>query len=137
MLTNEQKTLVTESWAKVEPISETAADLFYAKLFELDPSVRPLFKGDIKAQGVKLMQTLTVAVKSLDKLDTLVPVLQQLGKRHKDYGVKTEHYGTVATALLDTLGKGLGPAFTPATKDAWVAVYGIVSSVMIAAADEA
>lgn len=137
MLTNEQKTLVTESWAKVEPISETAADLFYAKLFELDPSVRPLFKGDIKAQGVKLMQTLTIAVKSLDKLDTLVPVLQQLGKRHKDYGVKAEHYGTVATALLDTLGKGLGPAFTPATKDAWVAVYGLVSSVMIEAADEA
>lgn len=136
MLTEEQKTLVKDSWAKVEPISDTAADLFYTKLFELDPSVRPMFTTDLKEQGAKLMKTLTVAVKSLDKLDTLVPVLQQLGKRHKDYGVKPEHYGTVGTALLDTLSKGLGDSFTPATKDAWVAVYGVVSSTMIAAAED-
>jgi hemoglobin-like flavoprotein len=82
------------------------------------------------------MQTLTIAVKSLDKLDTLVPVLQQLGKRHKDYGIVPAHYGTVATALLDALAKGLGDDFTPKTKDAWVEVYGLVSSVMIAAAEE-
>jgi hemoglobin-like flavoprotein len=136
MLTEEQKKLVARSWAKVEPIADTAADLFYAKLYELDPSLRPLFKGDIKQQGAKLMKTLTLAVNSLGNLDGLVPVLQQLGKRHKDYGVASAHYGTVATALLDTLDEGLGDDFTPATKDAWVAVYGLVSSVMIAAAND-
>ena len=137
MLTEAQKTLVTSSWAKVEPISETAAALFYGKLFELDPNLKPLFKGDIKEQGAKLMKTLTVAVKSLDKLDGLVPVLQQLGRKHKDYGVVPAHYDTVAVALLDTLEKGLGDGFTPETKDAWVAVYGVVSSTMISAAAEA
>lgn len=136
MLTDTQKNLVTNSWAKVEPIADTAATLFYGKLFELDPGLKPLFKGDMKEQGAKLMKTLTIAVKSLDKLDVLVPVLQQLGRRHKDYGVKPSHYDTVAAALLDTLAKGLGDGFTPDTKDAWVAVYGVVSSTMIAAAAE-
>lgn len=135
MLTAEQKTLVKDSWAKVVPIAPTAASLFYAKLFELDPSVKPLFKGDIKEQGAKLMKTLGIAVNSLDNLDALVPVLQQLGRRHKDWGVKPPHYDTVAGALLDTLEKGLGDGFTPAVKGAWVAVYGIVSSTMIAAAE--
>jgi hemoglobin-like flavoprotein len=135
MLTDAQKSLVKDSWAQVEPISETAAALFYGKLFELDPALKPLFKGDIKEQGAKLMKTLTVAVKSLDKLDVLVPVLQDLGRRHKNYGVSPNHYDTVAVALLDTLAKGLGDGFTPATKEAWVAVYGIVSSTMIAAAE--
>lgn len=136
MFTETQKTLVKDSWEKVVPIADTAAQLFYGKLFELDPSLEPMFKGDMKEQGAKLMKTLGIAVKSLDKLDTLVPVLQDLGKRHKDYGVVPGHYQTVAVALLDTLGKGLGDGFTPDTKDAWVAVYGVVSSTMIAAAEE-
>lgn len=136
MFTETQKTLVKDSWEKVVPIADTAAQLFYSKLFELDPSLEPLFKGDMKEQGAKLMKTLGIAVKSLDKLDTLVPILQDLGRRHKDWGVVPAHYQTVAVALLDTLGKGLGDGFTPDTKDAWVAVYGVVSSTMIAAAEE-
>lgn len=136
MFTETQKTLVKDSWEKVVPIADTAAQLFYSKLFELDPGLEPLFKGDMKEQGAKLMKTLGIAVKSLDKLDALVPVLQDLGRRHKDWGVVPEHYQTVAVALLDTLGKGLGDGFTPDTKDAWVAVYGVVSSTMIAAAEE-
>jgi hemoglobin-like flavoprotein len=137
MFTETQKDLVKDSWAQVEPIADTAAELFYGKLFELDPALKPLFKGDIKEQGAKLMKTLTVAVKSLDKLDGLVPVLQQLGRRHRDYGVVPAHYDVVAVALLDTLAKGLGDGFTPATKDAWVAVYGVVSATMIDAAADA
>ena len=137
MLTETEKTLVKDSWEKVVPIADTAAQLFYAKLFELDPSLESMFKGDMKEQGAKLMKTLGIAIKSLDKLDVLVPVLQDLGRRHKDYGVLPAHYQTVATALLDTLGKGLGDGFTPQTKNAWVAMYGVVSSTMIAAAEEA
>jgi methyl-accepting chemotaxis protein len=136
MLTEVQKKLVQDSWAKVEPIAPTAASLFYAKLFELDPSLKPLFKGDLTEQGAKLMKTLAVAVGSLNKLDGLVPVLQQLGRRHKNYGVLPPHYDTVAVTLLDTLDKGLGDAFTPDVKDAWVAIYGVVSSTMIAAASD-
>jgi methyl-accepting chemotaxis protein len=136
MLTEEQKKLVQDSWAKVEPIAPVAADLFYSRLFELDPSLKPLFKGNLEDQGAKLMKTLNVAVGSLNDLDGLAPVLQDLGKRHKGYGVLPLHYDTVAVALLDTLSKGLGAGFTPPVKDAWVAVYGIVSSTMIAASEE-
>lgn len=136
MITNDQKALVQASWAKVAPISEDAARLFYAKLFELDPEVRPLFKADLKSQGEKLMKMLGMAVNGLNNLDRLVPVVQDLGKRHKNYGVVPQHYDTVAAALLDTLEKGLGDEFTPETKEAWTAVYTVLSATMIAAADE-
>ncbi len=135
MVTEAQKDLVQSSWAKVEPIAADAAKLFYAKLFELDPAVKPLFKANLEDQGAKLMKTLTLAVKGLNNLDRLVPVVQDLGKRHKDYGVLPQHYDTVAAALLDTLEKGLGDAWTPETKDAWVAVYTVLSKTMIDACD--
>ncbi len=134
MVTEAQKDLVQSSWAKVEPIADDAAKLFYAKLFELDPSVKPLFKSDLSAQGAKLMKTITLAVNSLNNLDRLVPIVEDLGRRHKDYGVLPKHYDTVAVALLDTLGKGLGDDFTPETKDAWVAVYTVLSTTMQGAA---
>ena len=133
-LTPEQKALVASTWQQVVPISEQAATLFYDRLFEMDPSVKPLFKSDIKQQGIKLMQTITLAVKSLDKLDQLVPIVQELGRRHIGYGVKPEHYTTVGGALLWTLEQGLGDAFTPEVKDAWAVTYGLLSSVMIDAA---
>lgn len=136
-MTPEQKTLVQESFEKVAPISEQAAAIFYGKLFEMDPSLKPMFKGDITEQGRKLMTMLGTAVRSLDNLDALVPVVQKLGARHVDYGVKTSHYATVGAALLDTLAAGLGDDFTPEVKEAWVEVYGVLSSTMIAAADEA
>ena len=134
-MTEEEKQLVKSSWAKVLPIADTAASLFYGKLFELDPSLKPLFKGDIKEQGAKLMKTIGLAVNSLDRLDQVVPVVKALGKKHKDYGVLPSHYDTVASALLDTLAKGLGDGFTPDTKVAWTKTYGVLSTTMIEAAE--
>lgn len=135
-MTPEQKDLVQSSFAKVEPIAATAAELFYARLFELDPSLKSLFSGDMEEQGKKLMTMLGSAVRSLNNLDGLVPVVKRLGERHVGYGVETGHYVTVGNALLDTLEKGLGDDFTPEVKEAWTVVYGVLSSTMIAAADE-
>ncbi len=130
-LTEAQKDLVQSSWEKVVPIADTAAELFYGKLFELDPAVKPLFaNSDMSEQGKKLMQMITVAVKGLDNLGELVPAVQKLGERHNGYGVTAEHYDTVGAALLDTLEKGLGEAFTPETKEAWTITYTTLASVM-------
>lgn len=135
-MTPEQIKLVQDSWAKVVPISETAAELFYGKLFELDPSVRSMFKGDMKEQGRKLMAILNTAVNALEKLDTIVPAVQDMGKRHVGYGVKDEHYDTVGEALIWTLGAGLKDDFTDDTRDAWIEVYTLVANTMKNAAAE-
>ena len=130
-LTLAQKELVQGSWEKVKPIADTAAELFYGKLFELDPSVKPMFaNSDMKEQGKKLMTMIGVAVKGLDTLGELVPAVQKLGKSHVGYGVKAEHYDTVGAALLDTLEKGLGEDFTPDTKEAWTITYTTLATVM-------
>ena len=136
-MTPEQAELVKSSWAKVLPIADKAAELFYGKLFELDPSVKPLFKGDMVEQGKKLMKMINTAVNGLDRLDEIVPAVQQLGVRHIAYGVKDEHYDTVGAALLWTLEAGLGDAFTEETKDAWATVYGVLADTMKNAAAEA
>jgi hemoglobin-like flavoprotein len=133
-MTPEQVTMVTVTWEKVKPISETAAELFYGKLFELDPSLKPLFKGDMKEQGRKLMAMINTAVNGLKNLEAIVPAVQQLGKRHVGYGVKDEHYDTVAAALLWTLDKGLGDAFTPDVKKAWTDTYVLLATTMKEAA---
>ena len=135
-VTAEQIKLVQDSWAQVEPISETAAEIFYGRLFELDPNLKPLFKSDIKSQGEKLMMILGTAVNGLNNLEAIVPVVQDMGKRHVDYGVKERDYGTVGEALLWTLEKGLGKGFTPEVKEAWTVVYTLLSSVMIEASKE-
>lgn len=127
---SKQKELVQSSFAKVVPIADVAADLFYDRLFEIDPSLRPLFKGDLKEQKKKLMQMLSAAVRGLDDLPSLVPLVRELGARHGGYGVTDAHYDTVAEALLWTLDKGLGEAFTPETKNAWIEVYGVLASTM-------
>lgn len=129
--------LVQTSFAKVAPIADQAAALFYDRLFELDPSLKPLFQGDMVEQGKRLMSMIAAAVQGLDDLESLVPVVQDLGRRHQRYGVKADHYGTVGQALLDTLAKGLGDAFTDDVRLAWTAVYGVLSTTMIAAAQEA
>lgn len=130
-LTLAQKELVQSSWEKVVPIADTAAELFYGKLFELDPDVKPLFaESDMKEQGKKLMQMIGVAVKGLDTLGELVPAVQKLGERHGTYGVKAEHYDTVGAALLDTLEKGLGEDFTAECKEAWTITYTTLADVM-------
>jgi hemoglobin-like flavoprotein len=129
-MTSEQKHLVKTTFDKVAPIADAAAAMFYARLFELDPSLKVLFKSDMTEQGRKLMRMIGMAVNGLDRLDDLVPVVQQMGVRHAGYGVRNEHYDTVAVALLWTLERGLGADFTPAAKEAWTAVYGVLASTM-------
>jgi hemoglobin-like flavoprotein len=137
MVTTRQKTLVQESFASLAPIAEDAVALFYRRLFEIDPELRRMFPADMAAQHRKLAQMLTAAVKGLDHLDRLVPVVQDLGRRHVGYGVTDAHYDTVGSALLWTLEKGLGSAFTPDMKDAWATVYGLLATVMKEAAARA
>lgn len=126
--------LVRRSFLKVAPIADDAAKLFYSRLFEIAPEVQPLFKNDMDDQGKKLMKTLAIAVASLEDLETLVPVLQNLAVKHIEYGVQEEHYAVVGEALIWTLEQGLGEAFTAEVKDAWIEVYTIVSTTMIQAA---
>ena len=136
MLSVVQKTLVQNSFVTVATISEEAAVLFYDRLFELDPSLRIMFPADMTEQRKKLMQMITAAVKGLDRLEQLVPVVQDLGRRHATYGVADAHYATVGAALLWTLETGLGEAFTPDVKDAWTAVYVLLATTMKDAAGE-
>ena len=135
-MTPEQTALVQESWAAVAPIADTAADLFYGRLFELDPNLKSLFPEDLSEQKKKLMQTLAVCVNGLTDLGEIVPAVQALGKRHADYKVEEQHYETVGAALLWTLEQGLGEKFTPDIRDAWVEVYTILSTTMKEAASE-
>jgi hemoglobin-like flavoprotein len=129
-MTPQQIALVQHSWQKVVPIKEKAAELFYAKLFELDPSLKPHFKGNMAEQGRKLMAILNTAVTSLNDLGKIVPAVQDLGRRHVGYGVKAAHYDTVAAALLWTLGAGLGDAFTDEVRSAWTQTYVTLATVM-------
>lgn len=133
-MTPHQVQLIQGSWQKVVPIKEQAAELFYGKLFQLAPALRPLFKGDMKEQGRKLMTMLNTVVVQLERLDTLLPAVQDLGKRHAGYGVKPEHYAAVGSALLWTLDAGLGDAFTGEVREAWAAAYGVLAGVMSDAA---
>lgn len=135
-MTPEQISLVKRSWQQVIPIKDAAAELFYGRLFELNPALRPLFKGDMAAQGRKLMAMIQSAVNGLEHLNDIVPAVQDLGRRHLGYGVKDEDYETVGTALLWTLEQGLGPSFTCQVKDAWAEAYGILAGTMQAAAEE-
>ncbi|EKK01678.1 hemoglobin [Rhodopirellula baltica SH28] len=131
-MTPEQVTLVKESWEKVKPISEQAAELFYGRLFTLDPSLRALFKGDMSEQGKKLMSTITLAVTSLDRLETILPTVQALGRKHAvEYEVPDSSYATVGEALIWTLGQGLGDDFTEDVKEAWLLTYTTLSGAML------
>ncbi|MFP5463741.1 MAG: globin family protein [Gammaproteobacteria bacterium] len=126
--------LVQQTWKQVDPIREQAAALFYGRLFELDPSLRPLFKGDMAEQGRKLMNMLATAAMGIDRLDSIVGEVQALGRRHVAYGVQDAHYDTVGAALLWTLEQGLGDAFTPQVKAAWAEAYTLLADTMKQAA---
>lgn len=129
-MTPESQRLVRESFSKVAPISSTAASLFYDRLFTLDPTLRPLFKGDMQEQGRKLMTMIGTAVANLHRLNNIVPAVRDLGQRHAGYGVTAAHYDTVAAALLWTLEQGLGDDFTPQTRQAWIECYTILAGTM-------
>jgi hemoglobin-like flavoprotein len=136
-MTPRQQDLIRSSWAQVAPIADTAATIFYDRLFELDPTLRSLFAHtDMAGQRRILMQTLTVVVKSIDRLETIVPAVQALGRRHAGYGVEAEHFATVGQAFLDTLAAGLGEGFTPDVREAWTIPYGTLADVMIGAMGE-
>jgi hemoglobin-like flavoprotein len=130
-MTPAQKDLVQDTWALVVPIADTATAMFYERLFEIDPGSRALFENtDMADQRLKLLQVLSVAISGLDDLGRLMPIVEELGRRHAGYGVKDEHYDSVGAALLWTLQKGLGAAWNAETAAAWAEVYGVLSSVM-------
>jgi hemoglobin-like flavoprotein len=133
MFTLTQKRLVQESFAKVATIADDTTALFYRRLFELDPPLQQIFCGNVAEQRKKLMQMLTTVVKGLDNLEQLGPAIRELGRRHAMYGVIDVDYEKVGAALLWTLEKTLGPAFTPETREAWAAIYGLVATAMIQA----
>ena len=130
-MTPDQVKAIQESFAKVAPISEQAAALFYGRLFEIAPAVKPLFRGDMKEQGRKLMATLAVVVNGLSNLEAVLPAASALAKRHVGYGVKAADYEPVGQALLWMLERGLGDAWTPDVAAAWVAAYTVLSEFMI------
>jgi hemoglobin-like flavoprotein len=130
-MTPDQIKAIQDSFAKVVPISDQAAALFYGRLFEIAPSVKPLFRGDMTEQGRKLMATLAVVVNGLGNLDAILPAASALAKRHLGYGVKPIHYAIVGDALLWTLERGLGEEWTPDLATAWADAYGVLSEYMI------
>ena len=125
---------VRETWALAAASPDATARLFYANLFRIAPSTKPLFVGDMEMQGRKLTSTLNFVVQSLDDLESLVPAAEDLARRHLDYGVTEEQYGSVGEALIATLAQMLGPMFTSQARDSWVAVYGVLQKVMVKAA---
>lgn len=133
-MTPDQVKLVQQSFARVAPISDRAAVLFYDRLFEVAPSVKALFPADMTEQRKKLMATLAAVVNGLDNLETILPAASALATRHVSYGAKAEHYAIVGAALLWTLEKGLGESWTPEVADAWAAAYGTLSGFMISQA---
>jgi hemoglobin-like flavoprotein len=126
--------LIQQSWNKVVPMADQVAALFYGRLFELDPQLKPLFTGDMKSQGRKLTAMINTVVVNLGNLGALVPAVEGLGRRHVGYGVKPEHYESVGAALLWTLAQGIGDSFTPETEKAWTEAYTILADVMRSAA---
>jgi hemoglobin-like flavoprotein len=129
-MTEDQKKLIRSSFAQIAPNAQAVAAQFYERLFILDPTLKPLFKGDMADQGRKLMAMIGVAVAHLDRLDEIVPAVQQLGARHAGYGVPNESYDTVGAALVWTLAQGLGEDFTGEMAAAWSDCYAIISAVM-------
>jgi len=137
-MTREQAERVAETWRVVLPMAEDAVGIFYERLFEIDPSTRPLFAAvPMSRQRRKLAAALDAAVRGLAAPEALLPVLRELGERHARYGVRDAHYDSVGAALLWTLETGLGEAWTPATSAAWAAAYGLVATTMRAAAPSA
>jgi hemoglobin-like flavoprotein len=130
-MTPAQKNLVQHTWTLVVPIADTATAMFYDRLFAIDPGSKELFENtDLAEQRLKLLQVLSVAIAGLDDLGRLIPIVEDLGRRHAGYGVRDEHYDSVGAALLWTLQKGLGAAWTAETAAAWAEVYGLLSGVM-------
>jgi hemoglobin-like flavoprotein len=126
--------LVQQSFEKAAAMGEKVAEIFYAELFAIDPSLRAMFKGDMKQQGKKLLTALALVVRSLHAPEKILGPVKQLAVKHLDYGVRPEHYTYVGNALLRTLKKGFGAEFTPELSEAWVEAYRLLATVMKEAA---
>lgn len=133
-MTPQQMQQVQASWRKLAPNKQTAGRLFYQRLFEQHPELAPLFTGDMEEQADKLMTMVDTAVGALNRIESAVPTIQNLGRRHLDYGVQPEHYDQVGAVLLWTLEQGLGEDFTPELRDAWTEVYTFLADTMKGAA---
>ena len=133
-MTPEHIHTVQSTWLKVLPVKDAAAQLFCERLLEIDPSLRGLFRGDMRQQGAHLMQVIDATVNGLDCLERTVPFIEELGRRYAGYGVKDHHYATVGAALLWTLAQGLGAEFTPKAKVAWATIYAVLALTMREAA---
>lgn len=134
LITPDQIQLVRASFAKVLPIKAKAAAIFYDRLFQVAPQVRAMFPDDVTVQGAKLMSAIGFVVAGLERLESIIPQVQELGRKHVGYGVQEEHYAMVGDCLIWTLELGLGPAFTPDVRKAWIEAYGMLAEAMIAAA---
>jgi len=133
----EQKYYIRKSFAQVEAHGTVPALVFYRRLFEIDPALRPMFKSDIEVQAAKLLDMLGVLISHLERTALLEAELRLMGQRHAGYGVQPEHYATVGQALLDMLQETLQNDFKPVVREAWIALYGAVSASMQAGAEEA
>ena len=133
-MTPDEVKLVQDSFAKVAPISDKAAEMFYGRLFEIAPQVGAMFPDDMTEQRRKLMATLAIVVNGLNNLDTILPAASALAKRHVGYGALAAHYPAVGEALLWTLEKGLGESWTPQVAAAWTQAYTTLSGFMISEA---
>jgi hemoglobin-like flavoprotein len=131
-MTPHQIALIQESFGRVAPVADRAAQMFYQRLFEIAPQVRPLFKGEIDAQGRKFMATLTVTLSGLEKFDRLKPGLEALARQHVRFGVRPEHFAPLGEALIWALAEALGDDFSLETREAWEAAYGEMAKVMAA-----
>jgi len=133
-MTPNQIDLVQRSWAEVLPMGEAAVLMFYERLFFVDPSLRIMFRGDMQRQARKVLEMMSFTVAGLKRVHEIVPLVQALGRRHAEYGVRDEHYDTVGAALLWTVAQGLGATFTPAVREAWTAAYALLADTMKGAA---
>ena len=129
-----QVTLVQQSFEKAAALGEKVAEIFYAELFAIDPSLRQMFKGSMQEQHQKLLSALAMVVRSLHTPEKIIGAAQKLAVKHLDYGVAPVHYTYVGNALLRTLKKGLGDQFTPELRDAWVEAFRTLATVMKQAA---
>ena len=134
-LTAEQVNIIRDTWRSIGPISNMVPQIFYDRLFEIDPSTKPLFtKTNMPGQHVKLMEALELVAENANDLDSLTPALEDLGRRHVRYGVEDKHYDSVGAALMWTLERGFGAAFTHEVRQAWLLAYQFVSGTMRQAA---
>jgi hemoglobin-like flavoprotein len=133
-MTQDDIVLVQQSWRKALGRKDSVANAFYPKLFELDPALQPLFEADMRDQGRKLVHLITAVVRGLDRVEFLLTAVREFGRRQSSLGIRDEHYGTVATALLWSLEQALEEEFTLQVKAAWVVTYGVLSQTMTASA---